>query len=455
MIILYNIDELDELDELDKKTHSNQNNSTQKNIRTKTTALKKNIRTKTGEVFTFLPGNDWCIDNTQEYQTYDGLIKRYVGTLAQISEVNTAQGTSNIVDTYTLMNGNKISVRKSKEPSFVITPRVPIGYNGFSEIKTDVSRVPIYFKTGSKEEFMTSIENTRYNHNDAYKYGISPEIYFYGYIRGDNTQSDESFRLYNVIVSEGYDQNLREYYKCGDGLENIKTGRLTVNDINIMNQLIVLLENTHKMLNLICFDIKPDNCVIKMDSSGKMVVKLVDWDSDWCKNKLILVKTGPESQAKLIQLLSVIIMANHFWMPKSRGGFDWNIFRNYFLDQSKLKELEDSREALKIIFYHYNSYARIAKHYFFREVINIQPEEMFDEMIKRCMQLNTDDPVVLPGWVLHPPTTRLRSSRVPGGGRKSKKGVRMRRSKRTRRTNGSKRSKCKGKGKGKGKNMRK
>ena len=164
------------------------------------------------------------------------------------------------------------------------------------------------------------------------------------------------------------------------------------------------------------------SCVIKMDSSGKMVVKLVDWDSNWCKNKPILVKTGPESQAKLIQLLSVIIMANHFWMPKSRGGFGWNIFRNYFLDQSKLKELEDSREALQSIFCHYNSYARIAKHYFFREVINIQPEEMFDKMIKRCMQLNTDDPVVLPGWVLHPPHPASLIDESSRGWSKIKKG---------------------------------
>ena len=61
-----------------------------------------------------------------------------------------------------------------------------------------------------------------------------------------------------------------------------------------------------------CYDIKPENCVIKHVTTREPIVRFIDWDTDFCQDTL-LAKKREGNIANGIIILHVIMMANHFY----------------------------------------------------------------------------------------------------------------------------------------------
>ena len=63
--------------------------------------------------------------------------------------------------------------------------------------------------------------------------------------------------------------------------------------------------------------------MINYSDPDNIVVKLIDWDGDWCQDYSYI--TSKSDLKDLISILSVIVMAAHFYV-----FLDWNIFYTYF-----------------------------------------------------------------------------------------------------------------------------
>ena len=167
--------------------------------------------------------------------------------------------------------------------------------------------------------------------------GLAPHMYDYGYI------VDENGLFYNFIISNNMDSDLQSYYKSGPGKESIASGSLQPADYEIAKQLVELLYSTTDEIGLICFDIKPANCLINY-SDGNIVVKLIDWDGDWCQDYSHL--TIKRDLKKYISILSVMVMAAHFYV-----FLDWNIFYTYFENPDEYGNIiRDDKVILKNLF---------------------------------------------------------------------------------------------------------
>ena len=167
------------------------------------------------------------------------------------------------------------------------------------------------------------IDKDYYNWKNASDNGISPKLFFYGFLikkHYSSSHDSSSYSIHTVIISEAYDMSLFDFYKNNQklgepqriGYQNrIQNTKLQETDINIANQLIDLLTRLHTESKLICFDIKPANFVIKINKTG-VDVKMIDLDTDWCHDySPLLIQNG--AQRELIKDLSIMILANHFY----------------------------------------------------------------------------------------------------------------------------------------------
>lgn len=329
--------------------------------------------------------------------TYDELIHKYIGE--SFTSIVTREGTANIVSSYTFSDGRKIAVRKSKSSTFIVNS------NG------DVRPLYQMHDYDNRDEFVKDINTTKLNWTKAVRAEIAPEMYFYGYIKVPISNGNQ---LYQVMISRGYDTDLYAYYNdpSYQGYRNKQSRELTENDINIAKQLISLLHKSHADLKIICFDIKPHNCVINISDDG-VEVKLIDWDGDWCNDfSGLLDSTGADTQIPNIDILSQIVMANHFFMPANLGC-GWNIFSKYFsnnMDNSYGRDVfSDKHKALTHLFCELKDteYVMMARHYF-KLNNGMSCPDMLKEMIERCK-------------LLKPPSNILQQSITARGGRNTKK----------------------------------
>ena len=211
-------------------------------------------------------------------------------------------------------------------------------------------------------------KRSRVNWLESARLNIAPKIYFYGYIRKPSQNSG----LYLAVVSEGFDTDLRGFYKdvFTPARQGIPKNALTPTDIAIQRQITHQLNTTAKEMNVVCFDIKPMNTVISYKPDGchreaslaNPIVRLIDWDGDYCikyrdhMNKSLQIrestttigrnnrqvtryKTVTKSNKEIEGYISNIIMANHFFV-----NFDRNIFAQYF--NSKKEELDSLKPKL-------------------------------------------------------------------------------------------------------------
>ena len=308
-------------------------------------------------------------DPLENIPTYKELFSMYTKNAKQISENS---GSFNVVMTYNRPNGDKIAIRTSKE--FI--------FERGDDAKNSLEINPIILGDTDEDDFLEQMQQSKKNWISASNYDLCPKIYYFGYFKHPIKYSNR-YKLYFTIISKAYDTDLYSYYnnKKYLGYQNKERDTLAASDKDIAQQLVDLLNKTSSKLKLICFDIKPANCVIDIRTNE---VKLIDWDGDWCQDfSNILTSTGADSQREHINLINQIVMANHFYV-----NCKWNIFAYYFNYKIGKKFLLEKQSALSELFCNlpHVSYQFMANHYF---NINIPVcEELFLKLLERCLRLN-------------------------------------------------------------------
>ena len=245
------------------------------------------------------------------------------------------------------------------------------------------------------------MDATKNNWVTASNYGLSPEIYYYGFHK-EETNIPGEYDLYNVIISDAYDIDIYKYYNIKQVKEWRTQGKESENDIIINEKLIELLKNMSKNMSMICYDIKPNNCVIKFKKDSTLIedVRLIDWDGDWCINYKALTRGNIDDQIYFVPfLISVMFMANHFLKY-----FNWNIFYKFFDTESIIPGLTYEAhyyEAMKEVFCsemspYSEKYEKIVKHYFKDKnfIKSNKKDKIFDEMFFNAkIQKKTEEPI--------------------------------------------------------------
>jgi hypothetical protein len=175
------------------------------------------------------------------------------------------------------------------------------------------------------------------NWERANSLGYTPKLYNYGYLENNG-------HFYNYIICEKMESDLSDYYETGPGKDSKSSGKLSPIDHEIARQLVDLLYATTNNLGLICFDIKPANCMLNYSDPNNIVVKLIDWDGDWCQDYSYI--TSKSDLKDFISILSVIVMAAHFYV-----FLDWNIFYTYFSEPDSYGNfVKDNKISLQNLF---------------------------------------------------------------------------------------------------------
>ena len=267
--------------------------------------------------------------------------------------------------------------------------------NGRYSLSNESTGTDLFFsateENNSKGRFMKIIQQSYENWIVSNQLNLSPDLYFYGYTR--SSEVDRNYiKLKQTIISEAYDTDLHDYYmKELSKPERLNPdgtlkSKLKVEDIQIRIKLTELLNTISKApLHIICFDIKPKNCVLNINP---LEVKLIDWDGDWCKKYNNLntqdQNSNENSMSNLAGILSNMVMANQFYTH-----IEFNIFAPYFQYLKNRQNLEEKKAALKEIFSNqvgYN-YVFFSDHYF---RINDQVKdvnELFEILYQRCFSL--------------------------------------------------------------------
>ena len=307
-------------------------------------------------------------------ESIDLIMTNFIPDIHEYKELEKNSGAhNNIVTRKNNNNNKKIVFRKTKNPLNTIP------FNVLENFKNYLKKHDLPENTSEVETFV----NTNYILQEsniwylAHEHNISPYLYYYGIYRKTEFKqknptasimakmlpAEPYHSIYQVVISEGYDMNISDYYNKpkNDGYNDRQSIKLSDTDKMIANQLMNLLDKLHSKIKVICFDIKPENCVINLDPFD---VKLIDFDSDWCQYNQILKKRGTDEQKQLIKFLSIMTLANHFLYY-----CNWNIFSDYLLDnKDKLNMLKPS---LLILFCDLNNeYEKISEHYLYYDRLN-------------------------------------------------------------------------------------
>lgn len=280
-------------------------------------------------------------------------------------QTSDGEGSANKVYTYTGPDNSKLSIRLAKDATYTISkPGESVGEK-------------------LNKKIISEIKQSKYNWINASNNNLSPVLFFYGYVKEENS---EGTSVYLCMISQGYDMDLYNYYSDIISEYDDKTS-LTRNDKYIAYQLIELLNKSHKLLEIICFDIKPQNCVINKDT---LEVRLIDWDGDWCQDFSTLLKN--RDNVENISIISDIVMANHFYY-----SIDRNIFADYFnnnLDNVYGRDvLVEKYKALEHLFCDIPNvqYSFFADHYFsfkFNQPPILECKDKFLKMVERSKLIN-------------------------------------------------------------------
>jgi hypothetical protein len=242
------------------------------------------------------------------------LISKYGTASGSPVHVATREGSANTVDVYKKQYGGKMityAVRIGKDPSFKIKG------DGYYQ-KIHASLLPDYKAQSSipdvtkrREEFLNETKESEKNWLLADEKGLSPELYFYGYIKQGNN-------LVLCTISEAFNMDLDGFIKT-HGFGNAEMQK------NIAGQLVNLFNEMAKDMTMICFDIKPHNTVIKFDQdqngnpilNDNFIIKLIDWDADWCRDYQFLRlrdEIPREANQQAAATIMIMVMANFFFM---------------------------------------------------------------------------------------------------------------------------------------------
>ena len=122
--------------------------------------------------------------------------------------------------------------------------------------------------------FLIEQKLTISNINESSRLEITPKVSFNGYIE----QEDKHGRtlLYHAVKMEKYDIDLYGYIK--------KKPKYNETQKIIQKKLVDLFQKMHKEMNIVCYDLKLENIVLKLKDSNIEDIKLIDWDGNYCNN---------------------------------------------------------------------------------------------------------------------------------------------------------------------------
>lgn len=246
--------------------------------------------------------------------------------------------------------------------------------------------------------------STQENWEKANQYELSPKLYFYKEVdaKAFNMKDIPDMKLI-CIVNEAFDMNLHtllEYYP--PNLNNNEIAKKMVSQITDLYTIMV------KNMNMICFDIKLENMVIRSEDvndrdNTHFTIKLIDWDSDWCmipetfwKREIKFEETVIDIEEKkdIIIMLILMIVANYFYI-QGNNIFNENI--KIFANKSK------NTEKMRLIFKEYFTpkksdiqddiyFAIIVKHYFGRRLDpDISPDKLFDHILTHALLKDSNE----------------------------------------------------------------
>tara|TARA_B110000008_G_scaffold72775_1_gene73923 strand:- start:104 stop:1333 length:1230 start_codon:yes stop_codon:yes gene_type:complete len=325
------------------------------------------------------------------------LISKYGTASGSPVHVATREGSANTVDVYKKQYGGKMityAVRMGKDPSFKIKG------DGYYQ-KIHASLLPDYKAQSSipdvtkrREEFLNETKESEENWLLADEKGLSPELYFYGYIKQGNN-------LVLCTISEAFNMDLDGFIRT-HGFGNAEMQK------NITGQLVNLFNEMAKDMTMICFDIKPQNTVIKFeqDPNGNpilnenFIIKLIDWDADWCRDYKPLRSrdqvAGPANQQAAATIM-IMVMANFFFMYYRNNILMEHMKLFYDTDSNQgfmiTKVMMNLFEAGILSGVNTTEFSFMASHYFrmdFRTDGGDQ-SKFLTEMFKRSLCKNQDD----------------------------------------------------------------
>lgn len=244
------------------------------------------------------------------------------------------------------------------------------------------------------------LERTKNNYINASKLELSPQLYFYGFVK--EILENNVILFYNVIISEAYDMDLHTYFNNTSNTYERNNGILTHNDFIIASAIINCMYKTCKLMSVICYDVKPGNCVIKI---GERIneenqveryvedVKLIDWSGDLCIEEPSITKGSKSDKIFFVPfLLSIMFTSLHFLFYSK-----FNILSAFFFKKEDGMTLEDKYKlSMAEMFcdspYSYK-YKRLANHYFhdYIDVINEDCYQRFEKLFRYSKLLKPTD----------------------------------------------------------------
>ena len=210
-------------------------------------------------------------------------------------------------------------------------------------------------------KFLEEQKLTISNINKASELKISPEVKFNGYIE---EKKDGRILLYHAVKMEKYDINFLEYINKNNKIQQIN---------NQAKGLVDLFQKMHNKMNIVCYDLKLENIVLKLEDSEIKDIRLIDWDGNYCNNFHI----DENIDKKLLLFMSVLIIANYFI---HHTEIKTNIFYDYYLKNEK--EINKNEDKLLELFCNKKYlYSYMVKFYFLKQEYNSFSEK-YDNIIK-------------------------------------------------------------------------
>lgn len=238
------------------------------------------------------------------------------------------------------------------------------------------------------------LDRSLFNWKTASEYGICPKLKYWGFVKGTMDEETEQTFIYQCIITELYSMDLGDF--CRDLYSNLKTQEIQHVEKEIQQQLTNLINKLSKHpFYMICFDIKPSNCVINIRPSeilninlpalNEDSIKLIDLDSDFCKYFDLLEKSNLNRHIQdMTALLQNMMMSNYFYTFYKR-----NIFYQYFEENKKV--MQKNYQSLKVLFCKKYDYYNYKKYIFYDEGDKIsvipKPEPMFRNTRKNLSKI--------------------------------------------------------------------
>ena len=206
----------------------------------------------------------------------------------------------------------------------------------------------------------------------AIKNNLSPSVYYFGNININNF-------IHRYMIMEAYNMSLDIFFKNYEFI-NIQDNYGYYKDYgdlmdSIGYDLIKIFEKLNS-INFVYYDIKPENIVVNVNSSGKIDLKLIDWDCEYIDEIEWISNYENKEYIVFFNLLIISYFVNIFYKKK----FLKNILKKMYIS-IKIITLYELLDYLP-------KYRYILKHYFLEDCSfnkNENQENQENEKLKKLI----------------------------------------------------------------------